>query len=407
MSARQVPAIERPRATAAESCETAAAHGGVAAALQRYYEAQDHLRRGVCLLNAGAYDAAAAQFSAALLLNPDHAGLPRYLAACCLPERRYSAAAAHLRRGQNIHGDDEAIRISHALALWKAGQTQRAIETLRDGLRQNRDSAELHFQLGTLLAALDDYEEAELRFAQAINLDGQHADALMGLALCRALHHRPQEAVTYLSRAQKRRPDDAHIGLLLAYALKSAAEQGAYAPTLAQMPTPDPVADEESIEQLSRLIEAEPDFVDAFLSLPAEQVNDEVFTMLAATIQQALARQPEHADLHYHCGRVLERLGRPSEAIAETERAVAINPRLVQALIQLGRLYHQTDRLADATTRLEQAIAEGVEYADVYYLLGNLYQRRGDIQRARGAYRSALRINERFEAAREALAALP
>ena len=62
------------------------------------------------------------------------------------------------------------------------------------------------------------------------------------------------------------------------------------------------------------------------------------------------------------------------------------------ALVQLAKLYQQTDRHEDAQVRLEQAIASGGEYADVYYLLGNLYRRSGRTERARWAYGQALKI---------------
>ncbi|MCB9849066.1 MAG: tetratricopeptide repeat protein, partial [Phycisphaerales bacterium] len=64
------------------------------------------------------------------------------------------------------------------------------------------------------------------------------------------------------------------------------------------------------------------------------------------------------------------------------------------------------DRFADARHRLEEAVLKGAEYADLYYLLGNLYRDDGELRRARWAYEKALRINGGFVAAREALAAL-
>jgi Tfp pilus assembly protein PilF len=73
----------------------------------------------------------------------------------------------------------------------------------------------------------------------------------------------------------------------------------------------------------------------------------------------------------------------------------------------LGKLYHQTDRCADATSRLEQAVEAGADYADVHFLLGNLYCEQGQVNRARSAYRRALTINHRYEAAQKALEALP
>jgi Tfp pilus assembly protein PilF len=65
------------------------------------------------------------------------------------------------------------------------------------------------------------------------------------------------------------------------------------------------------------------------------------------------------------------------------------------------------DRSREAAERLEEVVAAGVEYADVFCLLGHLYRERGQYGRARSAYHRALCINERYQDAREALATLP
>jgi tetratricopeptide (TPR) repeat protein len=192
--------------------------------------------------------------------------------------------------------------------------------------------------------------------------------------------------------------------MLLTLAVKAVQESGGSGSILAEMPSP--YDDEAAIDALSRVIESEPDFVDAFLSLPLGKVEKEIFGLLAATLHRALQRQPEHADLYYHCGRVLERLGRSADAIAATEQAVRLDPKFIDALIHLATLYHKTDRLDDAMTRLERTIELGAEYPDVYLLLGHLHRDTGRLDRARWAYRKALGINKQYTAARDALDAL-
>ena len=172
------------------------------------------------------------------------------------------------------------------------------------------------------------------------------------------------------------------------------------------MPDDEPEQDTLGMEELSRVIEENADFVDAFLSIRLDDVQEGLFAVLLGTIRVALERQPEHAELHFHCGRVLDKLGRRADAIDANEEAVRLNPRFTRALIELAKLYQATDRRIDAATRLEQAVAQGAEYADVYFMLGNLYRDRGDFEQARGAYGNALRINSEYVAAQEALATL-
>jgi tetratricopeptide (TPR) repeat protein len=255
-----------------------------------------------------------------------------------------------------------------------------------------------------MLAEMQDLEEAELRYTQAITLDKSHSDAWIGLAMCHGVRGDVQASASCLEKAQGRRPDDPRIGLLLAYALKAAAPSKR--PTLAAvMPKADVAENQADVEALSALIEAEPDFVEAVLSLDADEAGSEVLALLANTLGAVLERNPEHADLHYHCGCVLARLGRTGEAIAAMEQAIDRRPQYVKALIQLAKLYGASDRNLDARRRLEEAIRAGAEYADVYYLMGNLCREGGLRERALDAYREALRINPNYKAAREALEA--
>ena len=49
--------------------------------LKRYYEGRQHLRRGICLLNAGQYDQAAASFAQAERANPNGRSLASLMTA--------------------------------------------------------------------------------------------------------------------------------------------------------------------------------------------------------------------------------------------------------------------------------------------------------------------------------------
>ncbi len=378
--------------------------------LQGYYRAQQHLRRGICLLNAGQFDRAAEAFFRAAEDNPGNCSLPRLLAACHAGRGAFDDSAGELAAVIERDQHDVTARVRHALSLWQAGKPNEAVQSLREGLRADPDSPELHFQLGTLLAAMDELEEAELRFTQAATIDKTHTEALVSLGMCAAAQARPAEAKRHLERAQRRRPRDARVALLLTQTAKALADQGVTVDLQADMPPEASEADDPAIEVLSRVIEAEPDFVDAFLGLPTGDQNveldREVYAVLAHTLNRALDHRPESAGLHQAAGRVLHRLGRTSEAIAAAEKAVALHPDYVQALIQLAQLYQQTNRHQDAQERLEQALQLGVRYADVYYLLGNLYRRNGKLERARWAYEQALLVNNRYEAARVALATL-
>jgi protein O-GlcNAc transferase len=376
------------------------------ARLKTHFQAQDEVRRGVCLLNAGRYDEAAVAFSRAAVHGRADASLASYLAACHVGKGEMSEATRHLKKAAERDEEDVTLRIRHALALWADGRQELAIQALRSAVADFPESAELHFQLGTLLADRAEYEEAELRFTQAKNLKRDHAQALVALAMCCGVRNAPDEALDHLRRAQSCRPRDPSIGMALAQAAKATQQRGHLVGVHATMP-PEAVDDREGAEELLSVIRDDPDFVDAFLSIPFSDVDQRVFSVLLRALEEALAHEPEHAELHYHCGQVLARLKRPREAIEANERAVGIDPKHTRALIALAKLYRQVNRHAEAARRLEEVVATGVEYADVFCMLGHLYREKGQLGRARGAYRRALRINDRYVEAQEALEALP
>jgi len=395
----------RSSATAVGTTDTPRASRELIQSIQARFEAEDLVRRGVCLLNAGQYDRAEMLFARAARSGHTDQSLSSYLAACLLGQDKASDAAQQFAKVVDERTSETTARIRYALACWSAGEFDEASNALREGIRLNPENAELHFQLGTLLTTQERYDEAELRFTQAINIDRRHAEAHVSLALCHGARENPTEALAHLRRAQALKPWDARLGLLLAEAARAARQQGLAPRTQAQMP--DSEGDERGVEELVGVIISEPDFVDAFLALPDGKVDKRVFVLLHRTVETAIEQHPEYAELHFHCGRLHARLGRPEDAISENERAIEIQPKFTRALIELAKLYQQTDRKTDAATRLEQAIDAGAEYADVYYNLGNLYRQQGQVGRARSAYKRALVINERYEAAMQALETLP
>ncbi|RJP42496.1 MAG: tetratricopeptide repeat protein [Phycisphaerales bacterium] len=376
-------------------------------ALQAFFRARYAVRRGICLLNAARYDAAAEAFQQARVLNPTATSLARCLAACHRGADRPADTAAETGRALADNPSDACCAIRHALTLWTDGRGAEAIRALRDAIERAPNDAELQFQLGVMLATHHQWEEAELRFAQAVAIDKNHVDALVYLALCHGARQEPQQAVRLLHKAVQRRPDDARIGLLLAQAARAAQDSGD-AVCLRLVKPPDVEADDpDALAALTERVSDDPDFVDALLALPWGDADRGIYLLLLEAVRQVLARQGEHADLHYQCGVILDRLGRSRESLSQTRRAVELDPTHTRALIELAHACQRANRPEEALKWLHQITGLGREYADVYYLLGNAHRQLGSIEKAATAYRKALRLNRHYEDARRALESLP
>ena len=81
---------------------------------------------------------------------------------------------------------------------------------------------------------------------------------------------------------------------------------------------------------------------------------------------------------HYFLGRVANQAGRPAEAIAELQKALADNPRYADAYAELGIVHLKAKRYPEAEKCLERALEISPDNyrANLYLMI--LYQRRGD-----------------------------
>lgn len=376
---------------------------GATGLLSRFYLGQAHHQLALGHFKRMRFKEAASHFEAAARLNPAGGGVERFLAACYVKTGRLDLALDQLKAALDRDPDDVNTRIRLGLALWKSEEPAGAIGVIEDGLARTPTHPGLHYQLGIMHAGREEYAAAEECLARAIELDPAHVDAHERLAQCCAVRGDHQKSLELLQRAHALDPRNPRIGLQLSILAGMSAAARLVEP--AQAGAADGL-DRAAIDRLGEIIAEEPDFVDAFLSLPPSDVDQEVFSALAATLERALEHHPEYADLHCHCGAIYRRLGKHAAAIAHAEQAVRINPRFVTALILLGQLYSLTERWADSVERLQEAIRQGGDYPDVHYLLGRLYEKTGEAARARGAFERALVLNRDFQPATDALISL-
>ncbi len=374
--------------------------------MARFYLGQAHHRLGLRLFDQRRFRDASNHFREAARINPSGGGVARFLAGCYTNDKGLEQTAQECAEQIGRFPEDAASRIKLALAQWKLGQPGQAAATLREGVAVCPDSADLWYQLGVVAASDERLDEARGFFVKAVGIDPSHAAAHERLAQCHAVSGNIQTAAEELQKAHDLDPDNARVAAqisILAGAVTSPNVRPRMMPQTGGSAIRYAAVD---IERLGEAVTAEPDFVEAFLQLPETEVDREVFTVLRATIERALEKHPEFADLHYHCGQVYHRLGRDHNAIHHVERAVELNPRYVDALILLARLYGQTDRWTSGLERLQEAIEGGADYPDVHYLVGQLYQKGNRPQQAREAYMRALSLKSDYRAAREALESL-
>ncbi len=122
-----------------------------------------------------------------------------------------------------------------------------------------------------------------------------------------------------------------------------------------------------------------------------------------ALYERALALAPEYAEAHNNLGVALVALGRTDEAIAHYREAVRIWPRFPRAYGNLGAALAMVGRTDEGIDRLEEAIRQDPDYAEAHRNLGAALAARGDHAGALRQRREAVRARPDSATARNDL----
>jgi tetratricopeptide (TPR) repeat protein len=158
----------------------------------------------------------------------------------------------------------------------------------------------------------------------------------------------------------------------------------------------------DAIQRARALVASAPGDPDALFTLGLALSEQDV-TEAITTFQRVLSVAPRHALARYNLALALRRVDRLPEAIAELDRAIAIEARS-QPYYQLGVIYlHQGD-LTRAANALRDAIRLDDRYADAYSALGAVLTAQSDWAGAASALRQAIVLRPDLFTARYALA---
>ncbi len=373
--------------------------------LIKYYHSRAWRKHAEQMIKQGNYAAAIQSLQKTVKSTPNSTGLIIFLANCFIQSTDEESDETNVT--SNV--DTEAVELfRQSASLYLSGKVEQAIEILQDNLIPKYPSNfEINYYLGIILASQDRPFEAIKYLTKAIRLRPEHSDAHWKLGLAHASISHTLEALHHLQQAHNLNPANNWILSHLALSAQQAQRFGINPDIkLHSIDDYENITENYALNKLAELITKEPEFIIAFLELPQTDIDKEIFASLLRIILCALERYPEYADLHYHCSCVYQRLGNIENAIMQSQQALEINPRYINAMIQLAKLYGQTNRDAEAIDRLKQAISNGANYADVHYLLGEIYRKKGQLAQAQMHYKQALDINRDFKPAEQALYAL-
>lgn len=173
------------------------------------------IERGNALVRAGQAEAARAQYTAALALQPERFEAHANLGALLLALRRHAEAEPHLRRALAARPDQAPLHLGLGRVCAAQGNADEAERHFRRALEIDADDDAARLELGALLRGRGKFVAAETCYRQVLAHQPRQASAHYGLGHCLRERGLVTQAADSFERAVAAQPDyvDAHYRL--------------------------------------------------------------------------------------------------------------------------------------------------------------------------------------------------
>jgi predicted TPR repeat methyltransferase len=260
-------------------------------------------------------------------------------------------------------------------------------------------------------AALDlidarDFQGAELRLREALQLAPGHANVLTNLSLVLLQQDRPGDAREYARQAIAASPKNIEALLVLAGSCvrieRFAEALDAYDKVISLDPTVAEAYNNRGLvlEKLGRLADALESFERAIKLDPgfsAAHVNRgntlEDPDQALAAYEKALTLDPDLALAWLGRGNVFCEFKRSDEGLANYDKALALNVDLAEAWLGRGNALRDLKRHDEALAAFDQALARKPDFAEAWFGRGNVFLDLKRHNEAVAAYDKALTMN--------------
>jgi tetratricopeptide (TPR) repeat protein len=125
-----------------------------------------------------------------------------------------------------------------------------------------------------------------------------------------------------------------------------------------------------------------------------------------AEFDKAIAIDPHHAEALYNRGLLYQRQRQHQLAIDDFTSANGLTPQRAEPLLGRAISYIAMERFKEAAADLDEAVQADSQNAQAWTTRGLAYERLGDRDKAKASYARALAIRPKDEAARSGLARL-
>jgi protein O-GlcNAc transferase len=280
---------------------------------------------------------------------------------------------------------------------------------LRATLAPATPSAERLMQQALALHEAGQQREAQTIYAEILDRDPDHADALHYSGLAAHQAGKTGQAISLMTRALKRNPAKIDFYLNLGQVLES---NGAFEDAIAlyRQAIALDAGSEAAHYRLGLALYASKQYVEAARSfsqgMSLDPASHKGASALGNTLRdlgrleqatvcyrQAIALSPAFLEPHNNLGTVLQKLGRFDDAIACYREALLHHPDSAGVLANLGSSLRSRGDLREAVESCHRAIALDPGFLAAHINLANAYKDLGQLQKAVASYRNAIALD--------------
>jgi putative PEP-CTERM system TPR-repeat lipoprotein len=339
-------------------------------------EADAHYYLGLAYWGAGNLGNAASELQMATVLNPKHLQARIKLSEL---SARFASGGALVETEKQVQQiltqapNDAGAWYTLAVAEWRLGKPDDAMEHLKQALAQLPRHLESSVALATIELARQDFTAAEKTILRAEELEPKSAEAAVATGRFYLLAGKTAEAGEHIRRALSLDPDNGPALLALGEI---------------QVATGELPQAEKTFAHLSTLRDKAYKAVHASFLLREKRYAEAI-----PELRRLALEDPENPTLRSYLVAAYVGANQLTDAEQLLKHAVAKNARDLDAALQLSELFLKTHRLGDAENGLASVLRNHRDLAQGHVLLASVYEARHDPPSAQRELAEAFRIS--------------
>jgi tetratricopeptide (TPR) repeat protein len=319
----------------------------------------------------GNLDLAEKEFREVVRVNPADYDGNYNLALVLLAKKQPAAAIPCLLR---IHPQTTASQLSLTRAYLEAGKPAEGLKAAEELSAHNKNTVQVHFTLGVLLATEKQLRPAQLQLEQANVLQPQTFEILynLGLVYLRSAEYTKAEAT--LKRALNLKPDSPETLSLLAQVYSE------------QMKPVD------ALDLLVRAHKLAPENTDIIYHLAQVSMSQNYYEDSIPLLESGVKLAPQRLDLRAALGESYFISGKAEKAIEVFKQLIELDPS-ARSYAFLGLCYRQLGRFDEARKYFEEGLKKDPRNPPCLFNIGYIEEHQGNHEAAEQHFQEVLRLN--------------